>query len=144
MYHPETLAEALDRLALEPGRWRPLAGGTDLMVLLQAGKLEDRFFLSIWGLGELVGITSSQEEVILGCLTTYTEVLGMRCCVASFPAGRGCSRNGCRRHSKPGHAGGQHANASPAADTPPVLLAYDAEVELTSVRGSRWMPYRES
>jgi len=41
-----------------------------------------------------------------------------------------------------GTIGGNIVNASPAADTPPVLLAYDAEIELTSVRGSRWIPYR--
>jgi CO/xanthine dehydrogenase FAD-binding subunit len=32
-------------------------------------------------------------------------------------------------------------NASPAADTPPALLVYDAEIELVSVRGVRWLPY---
>jgi CO/xanthine dehydrogenase FAD-binding subunit len=33
-------------------------------------------------------------------------------------------------------------NASPAADSPPALLAYDAEIELVSARGSRWLPYQ--
>jgi CO/xanthine dehydrogenase FAD-binding subunit len=32
-------------------------------------------------------------------------------------------------------------NASPAADSPPALLAYDAELELVSTSGSRWVPY---
>jgi CO/xanthine dehydrogenase FAD-binding subunit len=40
-----------------------------------------------------------------------------------------------------GTLGGNIANASPAADSPPALLAYDAELELVSLNGSRWVPY---
>src|SRR3954452_16029125 len=42
-----------------------------------------------------------------------------------------------------GTIGGNIANASPAADTPPVLLVYDAELELVSSTGVRRVPYRE-
>ena len=42
-----------------------------------------------------------------------------------------------------GTIGGNIVNASPAADTPPALLAYDAEVELISLRGSRWISYSQ-
>ena len=52
---PGSLSEALALLAQEPGVWQPFAGGTDLMVLLQAGKLDHRRFLSIWRLPELRG-----------------------------------------------------------------------------------------
>jgi CO/xanthine dehydrogenase FAD-binding subunit len=41
-----------------------------------------------------------------------------------------------------GTIGGNIANASPAADSPPALLAYNAELELLSVHGSRWVPYQ--
>ena len=53
---PQDLAAALDRMAREPGVWRPFAGGTDLMVLLEAGKLPHRKFISLWKLPELRGI----------------------------------------------------------------------------------------
>ena len=39
-----------------------------------------------------------------------------------------------------GTLGGNVANASPAADSPPALLVYDAELELISARGARWRP----
>ncbi len=42
-----------------------------------------------------------------------------------------------------GTVGGNIANASPAADTPPALLAYGAEVELVSRAGTRWVAYEE-
>ena len=55
-YHleqPRDLNDVLERLSREPGRWKLFAGGTDLMVLLEAGKLPHRNFLSVWRLPEL-------------------------------------------------------------------------------------------
>ena len=57
---PTALEDALTRISAEPGMWRPFAGGTDLMVLLEAGKLAQRKFLSIWKLPELHGIADAR------------------------------------------------------------------------------------
>lgn len=144
MYCPKTLAEALDRLAAEPVQWRAFAGGTDLMVLLQAGKLDHRRFLSIWGLPELAGITFASESVTLGCLTTYTDVLRHKLLCREFPLlAAAAAETGAVATQNRGTLGGNIANASPAADTPPALLVHDAEVELMSARASRWVPYRD-
>ena len=62
---PKTLDEALRLLANEPGVWRALAGGTDLMVLLESGALQHKNFLSIWHLPELKGIEATPEHVTL-------------------------------------------------------------------------------
>ena len=141
---PKTLAEALERLAADPARWRPLAGGTDLMVLLEAGKLEHRRYLSIWGLGELRGVEFAPESVTLGSLTTYTDVLAHEALCGEFPllASAAAVTGGVATQNR-GTLGGNIVNASPAADTPPALLVYEAEVELVSARGSRWLPYRD-
>ena len=61
-------------LSLAGEEWRPFAGGTDLMVLLEAGKLQHKKFVSIWGLTELRGIEVTPEAITLGALTTYTDV----------------------------------------------------------------------
>lgn len=144
MFCPKTLAQALERLAGEPGRWRPFAGGTDLMVLLQAGKLAHRYFLGIWGLRELGGITFTPENVTLGCLTTYTDVLRHPALRREFPLLTAAAvETGAVATQNRGTLGGNIVNASPAADTPPALLVYDAEVELMSVRSSRWVPYHD-
>jgi CO/xanthine dehydrogenase FAD-binding subunit len=144
MRAPRTLAEALDLFASEPGVWQPFAGGTDLMVLLEAGKLEHHRYISIWELKELRGISISGEYVSLGALTTYTDVLHNDTLRSEFPLLAEAARNtGGIATQNRGTIGGNIVNASPAADTPPALLVYDAELELISARGSRRLPYRE-
>ncbi|HEY1865702.1 MAG TPA: FAD binding domain-containing protein, partial [Candidatus Acidoferrales bacterium] len=71
---PRDLCAALERMGAEPSAWKPLAGGTDLMVLLEAGKLTHRKFLSIWKLAELCGIELSRAHVTIGALTTYSQI----------------------------------------------------------------------
>src|SRR5712691_1630170 len=130
-------------LSLAGEEWRPFAGGTDLMVLLEAGKLPHKKFVSIWGLPELKGIEVGHEAVTLGALTTYTEVQRHPILRAEFPLlAQAASETGGIATQNRGTLGGNIVNASPAADTPPALLVYDAELELVSASGSRWVPYR--
>lgn len=137
------LPEALGLLAGEPGFWQPFAGGTDLMVLLEAGKLAHKNYLNIWNLAELRGIDTANEYISLGALTTYTEVQNDPTLRAEFPMlCQAASETGGLAIQNRGTLGGNIVNASPAADSPPALLAYNAEVELLSVRGSRWVPYK--
>jgi CO/xanthine dehydrogenase FAD-binding subunit len=141
---PQSLDEALNVLAREPGAWKPFAGGTDLMVLLEAGKLPHKNYLNIWNLKELRGIEVSAEQVTLGALTTYTEVQSNRILRDEFPMLCQAAREtGGLAIQNRGTLGGNIVNASPAADSPPALLAYDAELELVSADGSRWVPYSE-
>ena len=138
---PRHLRDALDLLAAEPGTWRPFAGGTDLMVLLEAGKLTHKRFLSLWRLAELRGITQSSAYVTLGALTSYTEVQ-QHPALREFPLlCRAAAETGGVATQNRGTLGGNIANASPAADSPPALLVYDAELELVSAGGARWLPY---
>jgi CO/xanthine dehydrogenase FAD-binding subunit len=141
---PRTLAEALALLRDEPGVWRPFAGGTDLMVLLEAGRLEQRKFFSIAHLKELRGVEESGEFVTVGALTTYTDVRRSETVAREFPMLVEAAREtGGVAIQNRGTVGGNIANASPAADTPPALLAYGAEVELVSADGTRSVDYAE-
>jgi len=85
MEAPRDLATALERMAREPGVWRPFAGGTDLMVLLEAGKLPHRKFVSIWDLPELRGIEVTPAHIMLGALTTYTVLRRDEIIAREFP-----------------------------------------------------------
>jgi CO/xanthine dehydrogenase FAD-binding subunit len=143
MEAPRDLATALERMAREPGAWKPFAGGTDLMVLLEAGKLPHRKFLSIWGLPELRGIEITPSHVMLGALTTYTELRRHEIMAREFPLlCQAAAETGSIATQNRGTLGGNIANASPAADSPPALFVYDAELELASASGMRWVPYQ--
>ena len=140
---PPTLSEALNTLSREPGVWQPFAGGTDLMVLLEAGKLAHKSYLNIWNLDELRGIEVTDQHVTLGALTTYTEVRSNNVLQDEFPMlCQAASETGGLAIQNRGTLGGNIVNASPAADSPPALLAYDAELELISLNGSRWVAYQ--
>jgi len=139
---PANLNEALDLLAQNDGGWKPFAGGTDLMVLLEAGKLPYRQYVNIWNLKELRGIEVNDAKVRLGALTTYTEVQADPIVRAEFPMlCRAARETGGIAIQNRGTLGGNIVNASPAADSPPALLAYDAELELISKSGARTIPY---
>jgi CO/xanthine dehydrogenase FAD-binding subunit len=142
METPRDLGAALSRMASEPGVWRAFAGGTDLMVLLEAGKLPHKKFLNIWNLAELRGIKVTAEHVALGALTTYAEVQRHEILVREFPLlCRAAAETGSVATQNRGTLGGNIANASPAADSPPALIVYDAEIEIFSAGGARWVPY---
>ena len=142
METPRDLAATLERMADEPGVWKPFAGGTDLMVLLEAGKLPHRKFLNIWNLAELRGITVTGEHVTLGALTTYAEVQRHEILAREFPLlCRAAAETGSVATQNRGTLGGNIANASPAADSPPALIVYGAEIEIVSAGGPRWVPY---
>ena len=140
---PASLADALALLNNEPGVWKPFAGGTDLMVLLEAGRLDHRNYINIWGLHELRGLDVNDTHVTLGALTTYTDVQAHPILRSEYPMlCQAASETGGLAIQNRGTLGGNIVNASPAADSPPALLAYDAEIELVSTRGSRWLPYQ--
>jgi CO/xanthine dehydrogenase FAD-binding subunit len=142
MVAPRDLGAALERMAQGPGVWRPFAGGTDLMVLLEAGKLPHHKFVNIWGLPELRGIEVTAAYVTLGALTTYTELRRHEIMAREFPLlCQAAAETGSVATQNRGTLGGNIANASPAADSPPALFVYDAELELVSACGARWVPY---
>jgi CO/xanthine dehydrogenase FAD-binding subunit len=76
-------------------------------------------------------------------LTTYSEVRRHELLMLEFPLlCRAASETGSIATQNRGTLGGNIANASPAADSPPALLVYDAELELVSAHGARWLPYQ--
>lgn len=140
---PRSLPDALELLAREPNVWRAFAGGTDLMVLLEFGLLKHRNFLSIRHLRELKGIEVTPTHVALGALTSYSDVQRNETMRREFPLLCAAAREtGSIAIQNRGTLGGNIANASPAADSPPALLVYDAELELVSERGTRRVAYR--
>ena len=140
---PGTLQKVLALYADEPGSWLPIAGGTDVMVLYAAGKLPARKLVNIGDLRELRRIEVTSSEVRIGAGCTYTDLRQHSVIASEFPLlARAAAWTGGIANQNRGTLGGNIANASPAGDSLPVLLVYDADLILVSVRGERRIPYR--
>jgi len=144
LLRPHSLVEALAMRAAEGPALKPFAGGTDLMVSLEAGTLKDRRFLDLSRLAELRQVSLDGDQLVIGAMVTYTQLARHPLVIRNFPnIVQAAVLTGARAIQNRGTLGGNIANASPAADTPPALLTYDAEIELGSVRGRRRLPYCE-
>ena len=139
---PGNLQAVLSLMAGEPAQWMPIAGGTDVMVLYSAGKLASRKLVNIWNIPELRQIEVLPDWIRIGAACTYTALRTHEIVAREFPLlARAASWTGGIANQNRGTLGGNIANASPAADSLPSLLVYDAEVTLISVRGERRVAY---
>jgi OHCU decarboxylase len=139
---PGNLSGVLSLLAERPGEWMPIAGGTDVMVLYSAGKLSARKLVSLWNLPELRRIEVSERELAIGAGCTYTDLREHSVVQPEFPLlASAASWTGGIANQNRGTLGGNIVNASPAADSLPALLVYEAELILVSARGKRRVPY---
>src|ERR1700744_65610 len=139
---PGKLSAVLQLLAREPGVWTPIAGGTELMVQFSAGKLGAHKLVSLWGLPELRRIEETGTEVLVGAGCTYSDLRQDPVIAREFPLlARAASWTGSIANQNRGTLGGNIVNASPAADSLPALLVYDAQLLLASARGMRRVPY---
>jgi CO/xanthine dehydrogenase FAD-binding subunit len=148
---PSSLAEAY--AYLDAGSYRPIAGGTDVMVQLEADVADPpAAMLDLWGLDELRGVRYDGYEVSIGALATYTELRASPVIRANLPAlEEAAATVGAAQIQNRGTIGGNICNASPAGDTLPVLLAVDATFDAGSSAGVRpipanefWTGYRET
>jgi CO/xanthine dehydrogenase FAD-binding subunit len=141
---PNSLDAVLQILADSPDRYTPIAGGTELMVALGAGRLQPKKLISLWNLEELRFIDITPDAIILGAATTFTDIRKHPVIAEEFSIlAQAASWTGSIANQNRGTIGGNIVNASPAADTPPALLAYDAELTLISTRASRTVRYSD-
>jgi CO/xanthine dehydrogenase FAD-binding subunit len=141
---PGKLDAVLELLAAEPGKWTPIAGGTELMVAFSAGRLNAPRLVSLWGIGDLRFIEANKDSVAIGAATTFLELRKDATIAQDLPMlARASGWIGSIANQSRATLGGNLVNGSPAADSSPALLAYDAEIEMISVRGRRRIKYAE-
>lgn len=141
---PGSLPAVLELLAGEPREWTPIAGGTELMVAHAAGRLAAPRLVSLWGIADLRFIETRPQSVVIGAGATFLDLRAHSCLCADFPLiAKAASWIGSIANQSRATIGGNLVNGSPAADSSPALLVYDAEIELISVRGTRRIRYRE-
>jgi CO/xanthine dehydrogenase FAD-binding subunit len=140
---PRHLFEAYERLAAGPTR--PIAGGTDVMVAItgELGPVPERM-LDLSRIDALRGIALEANGLVLGARTTYTEIRRSALVREHLPAlVEAAATIGAAQIQNRGTLGGTIANASPAGDTLPILLAADAVILLGGQRGEREVPANE-
>jgi CO/xanthine dehydrogenase FAD-binding subunit len=140
LLEPRSVGDAVKMLRDE-GPLVPMAGCTDLYVALNFGTLRPTRFLNLWNLDSLRGIEVRGATLRIGALTTYTDIITSAAIRRRLPMLAAAAREiGGVQIQNRGTLGGNVANASPAGDTLPVLLAADAVVELRSAAGTRRVP----
>ncbi len=139
---PSTLEEALQALAADP-HCEVLAGGTDLMVEVNYGHRRPSGFLSLRRVGELRGWHREGDRLVMGASLRYVDMLEPEFEALAPALAQAARTVGSPQIRNSGTIGGNIATASPAGDTLPVLYATDAEVTVSSTRGSRVLAISE-
>jgi CO/xanthine dehydrogenase FAD-binding subunit len=135
-FRPTELDEAVRILAAQGGS--VLSGGTDFFPAL-ADRAFSGTVIDISAIHSMRGIATNDEHRI-GGLTTWTDIVNSSL-PSSFDALKSAAREiGGIQIQNRGTIAGNLCNASPAADSVPVLLALDADVELISTAGARRVP----
>jgi len=138
---PETMSELLDILAANQENSKILAGGTDVTVHLREGKIAPQCVIALKKVSDLKGISLQGTNIVIGPMTTFTELVespiirenAWLLAQAAVSVGSPQIRN-------QGTVGGNIANASPAGDSLPALMALDAVLKIVSKRGEREIP----
>lgn len=134
-----SLEEAVSLLA-EPGS-RPIAGGTDVIPRLQRGLFPAGALVDLTHIPGLAFIREQDGAIHVGGLTTYADLLASPLLAEAAPLlVEAVATIGCPQTRYRGTIGGNVANASPAGDTLPPLLALDARARLIGPDGARVVP----
>ncbi len=140
LMRPRSLPDALARLAADPAL-RPVAGGTDLMVEAAADPARRRPLLDLLELDELRVVGVEQDELVLGALTTWEELLQSAIVSGALPVlAEVAETMGAVAIRNRATIGGNCMTASPAGDLLPVLLVTDARLEIAGQDGVRTVP----
>ncbi|MDP3960148.1 MAG: xanthine dehydrogenase family protein subunit M [Pseudorhodobacter sp.] len=135
---PNSLQEALDALGSDKTGAVPLAGGTNVLLDVRSRRIAPEHLLDLSRIGGLRGITVADGRVSLGARTTVSDLMASpeiaRIAPALAEAARIFAGQMVRNAAT---VAGNVACGSPAADLVPPLLSLDAEVALTSLRGTR-------
>lgn len=143
-HEPQTVEEACRLLGEMGTDARPLAGGTDLLVNMKKKLISPENLISLDRIDSLKGLNTSGDGLSIGACMKVAEVAAAQEVRELFPAlAEGASRLGSPLIRNLATAAGNLVSARPAADLPPSLIAYDAELVLRSSSGERTLPLEE-
>ena len=143
-YKPKSLLELFETSEKIEGKKYFLAGGTDINVQIKNGMIKDEPIIFLNHLTELKNILQSDNHIIIGALTSFSEILESELLKNKLPF----FQNSLKNFASPliqttATIGGNIANGSPTADIVPLLLILDAKLKLFSKSKLREVPISE-
>jgi carbon-monoxide dehydrogenase medium subunit len=141
---PKTMREAVNLLVEHGEDAKILAGGTDLLVLMRDRVVRPKYLIDVKGIEELHEISQDSGGLRIGAAVVLNQLIESDVVRERFRALWDASRSlGDSILRNRATLVGNICNASPASDTAPALLVYDAEVEVVSRDSERVIPIRE-
>jgi carbon-monoxide dehydrogenase medium subunit len=144
-YHaPQSLAGALELLAMHKGKARPLAGGTDLIDHVRMGRLEPDAMIDVKKIAELNILELGPDGLRLGASVPCCRVYGHAKVVEHYSALADSAQiiGGVQIQSRASF-GGNLCNSGPAADSTPAMIALGGRCVIASHSGTREVPVEE-
>jgi carbon-monoxide dehydrogenase medium subunit len=142
-FAPRSLAEATEVLARYQGEARTVAGGTDLLLKMKAGRLSPKAIVNIKRVPELRGLTFN-SHLTLGALTTLEEIKQSSMIRERYPAlSDAAATMASVQIRNLATVGGNLCNAAPSADLAPILIALNAAARLAGIKGERRIPLED-
>lgn len=141
---PRSLAEAYE--AISNGRTSALlAGGTDLIVQLKENRRHADQVVDLKAIPELIGLTwGADGSLLIGAATPCADIYEDPEVARRLPAlNDSATLIGGIQVQGRASFGGNVCNASPAADSPPNLMAHGAILVIGSKSGTRDLPIEE-
>jgi xanthine dehydrogenase iron-sulfur cluster and FAD-binding subunit A len=141
---PVSLQEAISLMSEYDDRAQVLAGGTNLVVWIKMEQRSPEYVINIGKLPGLKGISSLDGQLEIGALTTIRVLHNTPHIQAEYAAlTDACAAFGSTQIQMMGTIGGNLCNGSPASDTVPALMAFDAQLVLAGSDGERVVSVEE-
>ncbi|MEA3339112.1 MAG: FAD binding domain-containing protein, partial [Chloroflexota bacterium] len=153
---PASLKDALALLAEHGDRAQVMAGGTNLLVWMKMEQRAPEYVINIGKLSGLVEISPQDGRLQIGPLTTIHALRNNPQVQADYTAlAEACASFGSMQIQMMGTLGGNLCNGSPASDTIPALLAFNAQLafigpddekpgsSVSKAAKARFMPVKE-
>ncbi len=142
-FAPTTLPEASEVLAHYDGAARMVAGGTDLLLKMKAGRLAPKAIVNIKRVPDLRGLELN-SHLSIGALTTLEELRRSMVVRRYFPAlSDAAATMASIQIRNLATVGGNLCNAAPSADLAPILIAYNATACIAGLNGERRVQLEE-
>jgi len=144
-YAPDSLQEALASLEKFGQKARILAGGTDLIAQMKAGRVQPSIIIDVKKIAELNRLELSADNTIhIGAAVPLSKITAFPAVIQQFRIlHQGCSLIGSDRIRNRGTMGGNICNAAPSADSAPALLCLGARAIIAQSKGNRIVPLQD-